>query len=179
MRCLGLESVSGSGSFLAAETSGNNGLDRLRGGAYILTEGQNLFVPRSDHLAAVETRSPLAQENERGCNDFSRGCAGGPWEQQPSYRDRFMCMALVRSAWRRAQRHAQTETLYAPKGGRHNGQQHRHTKSICLLFRVGLHLQSCVHVLRFLPDFPNSHFGSSRWVTVVPEAFGQRRRVSL
>ena len=64
MRCLGLESVSGSGSFLAAETSGNNGLDRLRGGAYILTEGQNLFVPPSDHLAAVEkrmwTRSPLA-----------------------------------------------------------------------------------------------------------------------
>ena len=28
-----------------AESSGNNGLDRLRGGAYILTEGQSLFVP--------------------------------------------------------------------------------------------------------------------------------------
>ena len=37
--------MSGLGSYLAAESSGNNGLDRLRGGAYILTEGQNLFVP--------------------------------------------------------------------------------------------------------------------------------------
>ena len=35
MRCLGLESISGLGSFLAAESSGNNDLDRLRGGAYI------------------------------------------------------------------------------------------------------------------------------------------------
>ena len=78
-----------------------------------------------------------------------------------------------RSAWPPAQRHAQTETLYASKGGRHNGQQHRHTKSICLLFRVGLHLQSCVHFLRFLPDFPNSRVGSSRWITVVPEALAK------
>ena len=43
MRCLGLESTLG--SFFAAERCGTSGLDRLRGGAYILTEGQSLFVP--------------------------------------------------------------------------------------------------------------------------------------
>ena len=31
-------------SFLAAESYGTSGLDHLRGGAYILTEGQSLFV---------------------------------------------------------------------------------------------------------------------------------------
>ena len=45
MRCLGLESISGLGSFHVAGSSGNIGLDRMRGGAYILTEGQSLFVP--------------------------------------------------------------------------------------------------------------------------------------
>ena len=45
MRCLGLESIPGLGSFLAAESFGNNGLDRLREGAYIHTGGQSLFVP--------------------------------------------------------------------------------------------------------------------------------------
>ena len=42
MRAHGLEGLC---SFLAAESFGNNGLDRLRGGAYILTEVQSLFVP--------------------------------------------------------------------------------------------------------------------------------------
>ena len=56
VRCLGLESISGLGSFLAAESSGNNGLDRMCGGAYIVAEGQSLFGPPSDHLAAVEKR---------------------------------------------------------------------------------------------------------------------------
>ena len=45
MRCLGLESISGLGSFLTAESCGTSGLDRLREGAYILTEGQSLCVP--------------------------------------------------------------------------------------------------------------------------------------
>ena len=54
MRCLGLGSISGLGSFLAAENSGNNGLDRLRGGAYIQTGGHSLFVPPSDHLSSVD-----------------------------------------------------------------------------------------------------------------------------
>ena len=54
MRCLGLESISGLGSSLAAERFGINGLHRMFGGAYILTEGQSVFVPPSDHLGAVE-----------------------------------------------------------------------------------------------------------------------------
>ena len=45
MRCFGLESISWLGSFLAAESYGTSGLDRLLGGAYILTEWQSLFVP--------------------------------------------------------------------------------------------------------------------------------------
>ena len=42
--CLGLESIPGFDSFLAAESCGASGSDRLRGGAYILSEGQSLFV---------------------------------------------------------------------------------------------------------------------------------------
>ena len=45
MRCLGLESIWGLGSFLAAESSAKTGLDSLCGIAYILTEEQSLFVP--------------------------------------------------------------------------------------------------------------------------------------
>ena len=42
--CFGLKLISVLGSFFAAESSGNSGLDLLRGGAYILTAGQSLFV---------------------------------------------------------------------------------------------------------------------------------------
>ena len=59
-RSLGLESISGLGSFLAAKSSGNNGLDRLRGGAYILTEGQSLFVPYG-HLDCPADVSPSSE----------------------------------------------------------------------------------------------------------------------
>ena len=45
MRCFGLKSISGLGSFFATESSGDSGCDRLRGAAYILTEDQSLFVP--------------------------------------------------------------------------------------------------------------------------------------
>ena len=44
MRCLGFGLILVLGSFLAAESYGTSGLDHLRGGAYILTEGQSLFV---------------------------------------------------------------------------------------------------------------------------------------
>ena len=55
MRCLGLESISGLGSFLAAESSGNNGLDRLRGGAYILQKGRAYsFLPLIISLQSKE-----------------------------------------------------------------------------------------------------------------------------
>ena len=49
------ESISVLGSFLAAESCGTSGLDRLSGGAYILTEHvRSIRYPPNDHLAAVE-----------------------------------------------------------------------------------------------------------------------------
>ena len=56
---MGLVSISGLGSFLAAESFGTSGLDRLRGGAERV---RPLWVPPRDHLAAVPksmwTREP-------------------------------------------------------------------------------------------------------------------------
>ena len=79
-----------------------------------------------------------------------------------------------RSAWPRAQRHAQTETLYASKGGRHNGQQHRHTKSILSLVpRWSSPAIMCTFSSVLARLHPKSRVGSSRWITVVPEALAK------
>ena len=67
VRCLGLESISGLGSFFAAESSGNSGLDRLRGGAYILTEGQSLFVPYGFLPVIISLQSKENVDKEPSC----------------------------------------------------------------------------------------------------------------
>ena len=45
LRNMGLESISGLGSFLAANASGGAGLGELKGTTYVLEETQSLFVP--------------------------------------------------------------------------------------------------------------------------------------